>query len=231
LRDDSSLPPTADYPRDIRLQYERENVGFYVSEHPLTAYQALAKKVRATDIANILTDDIGVSYNDKDVTLLAQITSFKVRTTKSGKQMASASIEDCTGSINATFFTNALVKFGHIAKPGVPLIFKGTVSCDDDRPAELVVFSVEIAKNNVVDREEVVTKNALLITVDNTTDYSFKRIKSLLSIFEGTTDVYILDKSSGKKLRASNSLRVTINQPMLDELADIVGESNIKLLH
>jgi len=231
LRDDSSLPPTADYPRDIRLQYERENVGFYVSEHPLTAYQALAKQVRATDIANILTDDIGVSYNDKDVTLLAQITSFKVRTTKSGKQMASASIEDCTGSINATFFTNALVKFGHIAKPGVPLIFKGTVSCDDDRPAELVVFSVEIAKNNVVDREEVVTKNALLITVDNTTDYSFKRIKSLLSIFEGTTDVYILDKSSGKKLRASNSLRVTINQPMLDELADIVGESNIKLLH
>ncbi len=231
INDDSSLPILADYPRDIRLQYERESVGFYVSEHPVTAYNGLAKKIKATDISNIVSDDLNVNYNDKSVTLVAQVTSFKLRTTKNGKQMATASVEDCTGSINAIIFTNALVKFGHIIKHGATIVIRGTVSCDDDRPAEVVVFSAEIAQNIPEKDDSSNVENALLITVENMIDERFKRVKSLLSIFEGKTDVYLLDKSTGKRLKAPDYMRVSVNQPLLDELANIVGKLNIKLLH
>ena len=231
INDDSSLPDLADYPRDVRLQYERESVGFYVSEHPVTAYNGLAKKIKATDISNIVSDDLNVNYNDKSVTLVAQVTSFKMRTTKNGKQMATASVEDCTGSINAIIFTNALVKFGHIIKPGVTLVIRGTVSCDDDRPAEVVVFNAEIAQNIPENDESSNVKNALLITVENTTDERFRRVKALLSIFDGRTDVYLLDNSTGKRLKAPDSMRISVNKPLLDELANIVGKTNIKLLH
>lgn len=231
LCDDSSLPRPTDYPREIRLQYERESIGFYVSEHPITAYSGLAKKIKATDIADIISDEDSYKFDGKDVALVAQVTSFKVRTTKSGKQMATASVEDCTGSINATFFTNALVKFGSISKPGAALILRGSISCDDDRPAELVVFNAEPATVVKEEAQTEASSDKLLITVENTTDDNFKRIKALLSIFGGTTQVYLLDRSTGKRLKAPSSMCVSINQPMLDELSNIVGEGNIKLLH
>lgn len=231
LCDDSMLPQSNDYPREIRLQYERENVGFYVSEHPLNAYKNLAESINAVDIANIVSDDIGVNYNDKEVTVLAQVTSFKVRTTKNGKQMANASIEDCTGSMNAIFFTNALVKFEHIAKAGATLVFKGTISCDDDRPAELIVFSVESAQNVKVKPKSAATaKSALLLTVDDINSHAFKKVKAILSIFQGETDVYIHELKTDKKFKAPVSMRVSVNEPMVNELAHILGEMNVKLL-
>ena len=111
------------------------------------------------------------------------------------------------------------------------LVFKGTISCDDDRPAELVVFNVEPAKIEIAEQERDCTAKGLLIVVDSTADKRFERVKSLLSIFDGTTDVYVLDNTTGKKFKVSDSMRVSLNKPMLDELANIVGESNIKLLH
>ena len=228
--DDSTLPMSADYPRETRLQYERESVGFYVSEHPVTAFKSLARKLKATDISNIVSNDIDIDYNNKNITLVAQVTSFKLRTTKNGKQMGTLSLEDCTGAINAILFTNALVKYGHIVKPGSTLVIRGTVSCDDDRPAEIIVFSAEVAQM-IEDDASVILDNALLVTVENMQDKSFKRIKSLLSIFEGNTDVFIFDKSTGKKLKAPDSMRISVNKPLIEELINIVGESNIKLLH
>ncbi len=232
LCDDSSLPDVADYPREVRLQYEREYIGFYVSEHPITAFKDLAAQLKAVNISELVSNEDGYKYDGKDVVLVAQVTSFKIRTAKNGKQMATATVEDCTGSINATFFTNALVKFGAISKPGSSLVLRGSVSCYEERSPELVVFSAEVAavpvKKTIVKDE---THSKLLITIESTADRSFDRVKALLSIFEGETDVYVFDKSSGKKFKAPATMRVSINRPMLDELKKIVGECNVKLLH
>ncbi|MFD1927144.1 DNA polymerase III subunit alpha [Sporosarcina siberiensis] len=85
-------------PRMMLLEYEKEVLGFYLSEHP-------AAEVKKT---------IGENYNDvsslsemKDrdtVTIIGLISEIKRIRTKKGESMAFVSIQDDTGTISCTVF-------------------------------------------------------------------------------------------------------------------------------
>ncbi len=233
---DDSLPPVEDYSKDVRLNYERLNVGFYISEHPLERYSG---KVNTLKIADIINSQNDVGFERKKITVLVQPTSVKQRTTKSGKKLVNLSVEDETGSIGAIMFEACSIRFGKFIEVGTPVVLVGSLSADDDRDAEFIVGSampvdMYINSQNASHTASTVSvdnsaEKVLYIKVENREDAVFKRIMAILSIFSGSTPIRFFDTSVNKVFNAPKSMSVSLNKPMLDELKAIVGESNIKL--
>jgi DNA polymerase-3 subunit alpha len=90
--------PCGTMPRMMLLEYEREVLGFYLSEHPT----AEVKKAVGGGYHNIISID---TIPDRTyVKLAGLITEIKRIRTKKGESMAFVSIQDETGTISCTLF-------------------------------------------------------------------------------------------------------------------------------
>lgn len=85
-------------PRTL-LDWERELIGVYLSEHPLQArLDALQPVVNAT------TADLGPQSNGRPVTMAGMISRLRTHTTRKGDPMAFAGLEDLHGSVDLVLF-------------------------------------------------------------------------------------------------------------------------------
>ena len=84
-------------PPKMRLQFEKEVLGFYLSDHPLTS-------VRQTVKSDMTIKDLKSFPNDKFVKILAVVQSVKQTRTKKGELMAFATVEDEFGTVSLTLF-------------------------------------------------------------------------------------------------------------------------------
>jgi len=81
------------------LRWERELIGLYVSDHPLSAHMALLDQI-ITHYSGQLAE---AAHGDK-VRVAGIVTSARTHQTKNGKLMAFAAIEDVQGSIELVIF-------------------------------------------------------------------------------------------------------------------------------
>jgi DNA polymerase-3 subunit alpha len=98
-----ALPHIEPWGRGEQLRYERDLIGFYVSGHPLddfAAETAAFASIRLGDGANV--------PHESDQTVIGMITEVQHRTTKSGRPMAYATLEDATGAAEVVFFAQTL---------------------------------------------------------------------------------------------------------------------------
>ncbi|MEK7324884.1 MAG: DNA polymerase III subunit alpha, partial [Chloroflexota bacterium] len=93
--------------KDMRT-WEKELMGVYVSDHPLTAHLA--------DMQNIVTHysgELDESLQNRSVTLAGQITHIRPHiSAKSNKAMAFATMEDLQGSVDLVIFPNTWKEAG-----------------------------------------------------------------------------------------------------------------------
>jgi len=90
----------------VKLTWEKELLGLYISDHPLNHFKEKIEKIKAKPVKDALA-----STNEREPVRLAGIVS-RVRhiITKNGKPMLFATVEDFTGSIEIVVFNETLVK-------------------------------------------------------------------------------------------------------------------------
>lgn len=100
-----------EYDNYLLLEQEKELFGFYISNHPATAYKT---NTNAISLENL------DKYFDKLVTTIVLVENIKEITTKKGDKMAFATCSDETGSVDYTFFpkiwNNINIKKGGLYK-------------------------------------------------------------------------------------------------------------------
>jgi DNA polymerase-3 subunit alpha len=127
------LPPVSNLDPREQLDWEKELIGLYVSDHPLNRYQPLLQG-KVTH----LSADLGeCSPNDK-VTIAGLVTRMRTLTTKTGKPMAFATIEDMQGPIELVIFPNTWTKYGHHIHNDGLVIVDGKVDATSADPKILV---------------------------------------------------------------------------------------------
>ena len=85
-----------------QLEWERELLGLYVSDHPLTPYLPTCKR-KVTHFSGQLSE---VSNKEK-VIVAGMVTRFRNHQTKTGKAMGFVTLEDIQGSIELVVFPKA----------------------------------------------------------------------------------------------------------------------------
>jgi DNA polymerase-3 subunit alpha len=136
-----NLPMVDPWPKAKLLKHEREVVGFYVSGHPLEQYRAEAEEFASARFGNVeaLEQAIEASQSNEQQngrrgrnrgpvrTFCGILTEVNRHTTKSGKPIAFATIEDFTGQGELVVFANILDRVQHYLEVDEVVLVKGNV--------------------------------------------------------------------------------------------------------
>ncbi len=97
--------------RRAQLDWERELIGLYVSDHPLSTVMESLKK-HVTHFAQDLNE---AKHNDI-VRVAGLVTKIRQHQTKNGKPMAFATIEDIQGTIDLVLFPNTWREYAELVR-------------------------------------------------------------------------------------------------------------------
>ena len=127
IEDDIVLAPGE--PIEVRelLEWERELIGLYVSDHPLNAYIPTLKNI-VTHYASQLKE---TSNKDK-VVVGGMISTIRSHQTKSNKTMGFATLDDLAGKIELVIFPKAWAQFGKLVQMDAVLKAYGLFRADRD---------------------------------------------------------------------------------------------------
>ncbi|MET3575943.1 DNA polymerase III subunit alpha [Bhargavaea ullalensis] len=106
-----------DLPEALKLRYEREVLGFYLSEHP----SARLKQAKPGEFADIGLID-GTSGRLTVAGILLEIKRIR---TKKGEAMAFLTLQDDTGELSCTLFPKEYTKFNRLLSEGTGLVASG----------------------------------------------------------------------------------------------------------
>lgn len=97
--------------RRTQLDWERELIGLYVSDHPLsTVMDSLKQHV------SHFAQDLNEAKHQERVSVAGIVTKIRHHQTKNGKAMAFATIEDIQGTIDLVIFPNTWKKYADIIR-------------------------------------------------------------------------------------------------------------------
>lgn len=214
-------------PRETLLALEKEATGLYLSGHPMEEYTAFTEKsgfARAADIAAHRYPD------SKRLTLAGIADGLKVRQLKNNSIMATAFLEDMSGSVGLTIFAAAYTQFRNLLISGEPVTVSGRVSEREDRDPELVVERVEKIPETAKGKASEKYKRGLYLKVKSLSGKEFEEIRRQLSLHCGSTEVIILCTDTGKKLAVPPSLRITPSETLFNALKSLLGAENVKFI-
>ncbi len=116
-----------------QLNWERELIGLYVSDHPLNAYQkTLAEKV--THFSHQLSE----ASEQSTVIVAGMVNRFRPHLTKKGNQMGFATLEDIYGQIDLVIFPKTWERYYHLVEIDNVLLAEGRLDSKQGEPKLLV---------------------------------------------------------------------------------------------
>jgi DNA polymerase-3 subunit alpha len=230
-----------------RLAFEKESIGFYVSGHPLHAYEMeLARYARPAS-------SVQRARRDEKITVAGIVAALRERPTKTGKRMAWVTLEDLTGSVELVCFPGKeggrpiMGRDGRwskgSAKPGFesweallkgdePILVTGTVQLnnrDEENPiAELIAEDVQSLREV---RERRVKRLELKLRADQVTEAKLERLNELAQQFAGATPVAvsIVLPGEAEALIGNTALKVAVTDELLASVNSLFGGNVVAL--
>jgi DNA polymerase-3 subunit alpha len=209
--------PDLIWPQKIRLAFEKEMLGLYVSDHPLLSVgQALAA---ATTVTISQLEELSDRAN---VTVGGLVASITRRWTRNGDPMIFFQLEDLEGSVEVVAFPRTVADYGQAVIEDAVVVVSGYL---DHRGDEVKVMAREIKELEVRDDTMVRLKTPAA----NLTPEMVSRLKSILSNHPGPAPVYLnMTSEQGiKVLKLSDAHRVEPRTALFAELKELLGPSAI----
>ena len=114
------------------LEWEKELLGLYVSDHPLTPYlPSLKRKVTH------FSAQLGEAAHNERVTVAGLVTRMRITQTKGGKTMGFATLEDIQGSVELVIFPRTWEKYNSLVQLDHVLSAAGRVDAENGDPKVL----------------------------------------------------------------------------------------------
>ncbi len=217
------------------LNWERELLGIYLSQHPLADLTNYLKK-------NCLPlNQIKGLTNDAPVTVGGLILELKEVNTKKGQRMAFMRIEDMTSELEMVVFPKVYAKFMSYLSRDKIYLFHARVSSRtssvNDNQKSLVLESIEQIANEATKEAEddgnLKAKDDLKLYIklkDTSDDRLLTNLKNTIDKYLGDTKVIlVLDEINARQaIRLPKGFDHS-NQEALGRLKELVGVENLAL--
>jgi DNA polymerase-3 subunit alpha len=212
-------PPLSaeEFEKSDLLHMEKESLGLYVSEHPLTAIRDQLR--RKTDCS---LNELERRRDGEIVVVGGIVASLKMMTTKKGDPMVFAGLEDVTGSAEVVAFNSVYQQARDLLVEDRVLIVKGRV--DHKQAGETKLVALEIAGFEATpERREVRLKVDARIAPAGL----IKELADIVDRYPGEAPVYIEAVTSigSKQLELGKKV-----QPIADFYAEaktLLGEAAV----
>ena len=131
--DDLELPFVSSLDNREQLEWERELLGLYVSDHPLSPYlNSLKRKITH------FSGQLGEVHDKEKVTVAGMVKRFRHHQTKDGKSMGFVTLEDVQGPLELVLFPRTWEKFNQLVAMDRVLIAEGRIDSAGGDPKILV---------------------------------------------------------------------------------------------
>ncbi len=126
-----NIPQTEEWEKKKKLNFEREMIGLYVSDHPLSGLEAFLNRAADCRIVDFLGDTDSLS-DGKEVVVAGLLSAVETKISKKNARVwATATVEDLTGSIEVNFFPATYSKVSMMLVPDTVVVLKARVSLRD----------------------------------------------------------------------------------------------------
>lgn len=239
-----------------QLLWERELLGLYLSQHPLSLFEKFLSE-HTVSIASLQA-----GHDGKTVKVGGAITDVREITTKNGKKMAFAKIEDKTGEIEIIVFPNGFQSTLGLWERDKVVLINGKVSAKDrdgNIVSELKIMlddareiTAEQAQNYQETGKKIKTPKAskkvlsdarkaqketaeakeqrLYIRLQDSSDQELLvQLKQILDTYMGDMEVVLVLGQANEKQIIKLPSGVSFSDVLQENLIKVVGEDNIKV--
>ena len=105
-----------------KLAYEKQVLGFYLTDHPLKLYEKACQYWSNTSISSLQKVQNTSSIKNQKFKILCIVSKIRERVTKKEQRMAFVSLEDRTGAMEVLVFPSAFAEVESKLKSGLPLL-------------------------------------------------------------------------------------------------------------
>jgi len=232
--------PDTEWDKKTRLNFEREMLGLYVSDHPLLGIEHIIANGTDISVAELMAsgedsdDEEGDrppvpqgGRNDGQIVKIGGILSGVTRkVTKKGDAWAAATLEDLGGAIEVLFFPNSYQLYATAIADDAIVIVKGKVDKRDDVP-KLIAMDMTIP--DLTTGADGAAPIVLQLPVTKCVPPVVEQLRDVLRTHPGTTEVHLRLRGNQKTtvVRLDDKLRVTPGPALHADLKQLLGPSCI----
>lgn len=240
-------------PRE-QLLWERELLGLYLSQHPLSMYETYLKE------QTVPLQELKPAHDGRQVMIGGAINDVREITTKNGQKMAFVKLEDQTGEIELIVFPNCFQQTLGLWERDNVVLVRGKVNGRDreGRLSEDIKVMVDDGREITAEQalayqetgrkvktpkpkkaqavatpvaEKVLQQHKrLYIRLNDSGDQQLlMSLKQTIDAYRGETDVVLVLGPSASKQIIKLPQGVQESEPLLTSLGSLVGAENIKL--
>ncbi len=223
---DIKLPNVGEYSKEMKLSFEKEVLGIYVSGHPLEEYESLWKKNITNTTADFVVDEeTGVmrAQDGAKATIGGLISEKKIKYTKNEQVMAFLNVEDLVGNIEVIVFPKTYTKYGNLLSEDGKVFLTGRISGEEDRDGKLIC-------EDVVAFEDIPRELWIQFATKEEYERQAAELDAVLAPSEGRDRVGIFIKEPRMMKKLPPNQNVCADKALLDALKARFGEANVKVM-
>ena len=208
------MPQLPEIPKQTLLQYEKELLGFYVTDHPLSEYREVMQRFMP------LHQFIGETQvqDNQFVRVAGIISSCNIKTTKSGDTMALLTLEDFTGRFPVIIFPKSYQACIRDVFEDNVVSIDGRFSVDE-RESKIIAMSVHSLSSKPP------TELMLRIEAHLENPLVQRELMQLFQKYKGEDVVYLKLMGSRKIIKTTADFWVNSEAPgFAEDIVKILGE-------
>ena len=220
------FPNVEEYSKEIKLGFEKEVLGIYLSGHPLEEYEEKWRKNISAVTADFLLDEETNAVKIKDnqsVVIGGIITEKTIKYTKQNKAMAFITVEDLFGTVEVIIFPRDYEKYSRYLNEDEKVFVAGHANVEEDKNGKLIcekIYSFDDTKRELW----------LQFATKESYEEKEKELYSRLYGSDGNDEIVIYIASPRARKRLGQNYNIHINPELVGNLTEFLGEKNVKIV-
>ncbi|HYB14478.1 MAG TPA: DNA polymerase III subunit alpha [Streptosporangiaceae bacterium] len=219
--------PAGEWDKSTLLNFEREMLGLYVSDHPLFGVEHIIARESDCSLADLMTDDTERSKADRSEAQIVRVggilSGVQRKVTKQGNQWAAATLEDLGGAIEVLFFPQTYQLYATSIAEDAVVVVKGKVDRRDDVP-KLIAVDLSVPDLSVDDSDPS-RPFVVSMPVARCVPPVVEQLREVLRTHPGPTEVHLRLRGRERTtvVRLDDRLRVAASPALIGDLKQLLG--------
>ena len=214
------------WPDKVWLEGERETLGLYLTGHPINQYSSELRRYTSGRLC-----DLHPTSRDTITTAAGLVIAARSMVTKRGNKMGIFTLDDRSGRLDVTLFSEALEKYEELMQKDRILVVSGQVSFDDFSGG-LKMSARELLDINDA-RERFARAIRISLDEQRIDERFFPRLCEILEPARaGVCPVQVNYRRPGSRVRLTlgTEWRVTPTDQLIDDLRVLLGRERVELV-
>ena len=204
-----------------KLLFEKEALGFYLSDHPISIFEKRLKQAGALVLFELTAER-------KRAAAGVYVTSSRKIRTKKGDSMSFLNVSDSSGEMEAVAFPTVYKKYAHLLDQGKFAVIEGKIE-EREGKLQFIIQQVSDIETWLTTKNMQESILYLKIVEQKQDEESLKQLKQIFKGNNGKTKVVLHYESSKKTIRLGNEFMVTPSNKLMDLLCNFLGPNNVVL--